>query len=109
MSSWFGPLGPGRRPEGRENSIRYFRFFNTLCSCSKVEGLKPMAERSMRVGRMNKVHKPAMMRSVARRLGARLRPTKDEQLVSDQHRFGNDGTDSSRPGQPRQGDDQMNE
>ena len=35
--------------------------------------------------------------------------TKDEQLMSDQHRFGNDGTESAWPRQPRQGDDQMNE
>ena len=54
--------------------MRYFRFFNTSCRCSKVEGLKPMAERRMPVGRMNRVHKPAMIRSVARKLGARLRP-----------------------------------
>jgi hypothetical protein len=35
--------------------------------------------------------------------------TKDEQLMSDQHRFCNDGTESAGPCQPRQGDDQMNE
>src|SRR5215471_8725654 len=34
---------------------------------------------------------------------------KDEQLMSDQHRFGDNGTESTRPHQSGQGDDQMNE
>src|SRR5262245_16201905 len=72
MSSWLGPLGPGRRPQGRENSIRYFRFFSTLCRCSKVEGLKAMGGRRERVRRKKKVQKPAKMRTRARKGGARL-------------------------------------
>jgi hypothetical protein len=44
--------------------MRYFRLHSTL----------EIAERRTRVGRMNSVYKPAMVRSVARRLGARLRP-----------------------------------
>jgi hypothetical protein len=33
----------------------------------------------------------------------------DEQLMTDQHRFGDNGTESTRPRQWGQGDDQMNE
>src|SRR5262249_10863674 len=42
--------------------------------CSSVDGFRTMAERRTRAGFMKRVHKPAMIRSVARRLGARLRP-----------------------------------
>ena len=40
----------------------------------RAEGFGTMAQRRMRVGRMKKVHKPAMMGSATHRLGARLRP-----------------------------------
>src|SRR5215831_12475545 len=64
------------RPTRRlaENNMPYFRWRSTLWGCSRVEGFRTMAERRTRAGRMNSVHKPAMIRSVARRLGARLRP-----------------------------------
>jgi hypothetical protein len=39
-----------------------------------VDGFRTMAERRTRAGFMKRVHKPAMIRSVARKLGARLRP-----------------------------------
>jgi hypothetical protein len=59
---------------------------------------------------MNSVHKPATIRSVARRLGRTLAPAiEDEQLVTDQHGFGDNGTESTRPRQSGQDDDQMNE
>jgi hypothetical protein len=51
---------------------------------------------------MNSVHKPAMIRSVPRRLGARLRlrlRIEDEQLMPDHHGFGDNGTESNRPRQ----------
>ena len=71
---------------------------------------RTMAERRTRAGRMKRVHKPAMIRSAARRLGARLRPRlRTEQLMPDQCGFGNNGTESARPCQSGHGDDQMNE
>jgi len=41
---------------------------------SSLDGFRTMAERRTRAGFMKRVHKPAMIRSVTRRLGARLRP-----------------------------------
>ena len=41
---------------------------------SRVEGFKTTATRRRRPGCMNRVHRPAMIRSAARRLGARFRP-----------------------------------
>jgi hypothetical protein len=56
-----------------------------------------------------RVHKPAMIRSVARRLGARLHPAvEDQQLVSGHHGLDDHGTESPRPRQSGQ-DDPMNE
>src|SRR5215467_15488163 len=40
----------------------------------RVESFNTMAEPTRRAGRMNRVHKPVMIRSAARSLGARLRP-----------------------------------
>jgi len=43
-------------------------------------------------------------------VGRTLAPaTEDEQLMSDQHGFGDNGTESTRPRQSGQSDDQMNE
>jgi hypothetical protein len=43
-------------------------------------------------------------------LGRTLAPAiEDEQLMPDQHGFGDNGTESTRPRQSGQGDDQMNE
>jgi hypothetical protein len=43
-------------------------------------------------------------------IGRTLAPAiEDEQLMTDQHGFGDNGTESTRPRQPGQGDDQMNE
>src|SRR5438094_1708731 len=74
MRALFGPFGPGRRPRSGENNMRYFQFLSTLCRCNRVEGFRTMAERRTHARRMKRVHKPAMIRSAARRLGARLRP-----------------------------------
>ena len=62
-------------------------------------------------GRNASMQKPAMIRSEARRLGARFAPTiEDPQLMFDEHRLGNDGTEASWPPcYPGYGDDQMNE
>src|SRR5580765_2736278 len=54
MSSFFGPFGPGRRPRLGENNMRYFRFLSKLSRCSRVEGLRTMAERRTRAGRIEK-------------------------------------------------------
>src|SRR5215470_6474794 len=45
-----------------------------LWKYSRVEGFNPIAEPTRRAGRMNRAHKPVMIRSAARSLGARLRP-----------------------------------
>ena len=74
MRSFFGPFGPGRCLRSGENNKRYFRFLSRLWRWSKVEGFRTMAERRTRAGRMKRVHKPARIRSAARRLGARFRP-----------------------------------
>jgi hypothetical protein len=69
-----------------------------------------MAERTTRAGRSNRVHKPAMIRSVARRLGRPLAPAiEDDQSMPHQHGFGDNGTESTRPRQSGQGDHQINE
>jgi hypothetical protein len=41
---------PGRRPRWVENNLRYFRFLNRLCRCSKVEGFRTMADRRRGAG-----------------------------------------------------------
>jgi hypothetical protein len=58
---------------------------------------------------MNRVHKPAMIRSAARRLGTFPAAIEDAQLMFDEHRLGNDGTEAARSDQSNQGDNQMNE
>src|SRR5215470_3932611 len=68
MSSFSGPFGRGRRPRFDENNMRYLRFLSRLWKYSRVEGFTTMAARKMRDGRMNRVHKPVMIRSPARRL-----------------------------------------
>ena len=74
-----------------------------------MEGFKTMAERSTRAGRMNSVRKPAMILR-GTQVGCTLAPAiEDQQLMSDQHGFGDNGTESTRPGKSGQGDDQMNE
>jgi hypothetical protein len=68
-------LWPGvKTARWEENNMRYFRFLSTVWRCSRVAGLRTMAERRRRDGPMKKVHRPAIMRSAGRRLGARLRP-----------------------------------
>ena len=75
-----------------------------------MEGFRTMAERRTRAGRMKRVHKPAMKRSAARRLGARFSTTiEDQQLMPEQCGFGDDGTESARPCESGQDDDEMNE
>jgi len=68
-SRWAGPT-----PTLGSEQHAVLCFFGSLWRRSKVEGFITMAERSTRAGRMKRVHKPARIRSAARRLGARLRP-----------------------------------
>jgi len=74
VSSFFGLFGPGQRPRLGESNMLYSRLLSTLSRFSRVEGFRTMAERRTRAGRMKRAHKPAMIRSPARRLRARLRP-----------------------------------
>jgi hypothetical protein len=55
--------------EGKQHAV--LRLASTWWRCRRVEGFRTMAERRRRV---KSVHKPAMIRSAAHRLGARLRP-----------------------------------
>ena len=51
-----------------------------------------------------------MIRSAGAQVGRTLAAAiQDQQLMPDQHGFGDDGTESARPCQPDQCDDQMNE
>ena len=60
-------------------------------------GFKATANRKTRAGHISSVHKPAMMRSGVRRLGARFRPRfRIRILVSHQDGFGNHGTEPAR-------------
>ena len=68
-----GPLGPGFVGAFDENSRRYFRWISARCRRNSVDGLKIIAERINRSGRMKTAHRPATMRSEGRRLGDRFR------------------------------------
>src|SRR5713101_6731080 len=68
-----GPLGPGFVGTLDEKSRRYFRRINARCRFSNVDGLRTIAERINRPGRMRSAHRPATTRSEARRLGDRFR------------------------------------
>ena len=72
-SSWLGPLGPGLSLRWDEKSRRYFRFLKAWWRLKRVEGLRTMAERIRRAGRMRRAHKPATRRSEVRRFGDRCR------------------------------------
>src|SRR6266481_6104056 len=56
-----------------EKSRRYFRFLKAWWRLKSVEGLRTMAERIRRAGRMRRAHKPATRRSEVRRFGDRCR------------------------------------
>src|SRR5207302_10988351 len=110
MKSVFGPCGAVRCMRCGENNVRYFRLHTTACRWSRVEAFRTMAERRVRARLRNRVHKPEMIRSAGRRLGARLRP---RLRISSWCRTSADSatTERSPPGscQPDNGDDQMNE
>ena len=110
MRSLFGPFGPGRRPRWGENNMRYFRFLSTLWKMQQsgrlqndggTENACPAHEKGAQTG-----DDPIGGAQVGRTLAAAI---EDQQLMPDQHGFGNNGTDSARPCQPGHGDDQMNE
>jgi hypothetical protein len=66
-----------------------------------VEGFKTIAEHAMRARRMNRVHKPAMIRSRACRLGARGRASSGiirEQVVTSTPSQMMSSLDTSRTG-----------
>src|SRR4029077_7541408 len=97
MSSFFGPFGPGRRPRLGENNMRYFRLLSTLWRCSSVEGFRTTAER-----RTCRAHEKGAQSGDDTIRGAQIRRTlaaaiEDPQLMFDEHRLGNDGTEASWP------------
>ena len=54
-----------------------------------MDGLKTIAERINRLGRIKTAHRPATTRSEERKLGDRFsRTVEEQQLVLDEHRFG---------------------
>ncbi len=63
MTSWLGPFGPGFRSRFDENSWRYFRYVSARCRDNSVDGLKMIAKRINRPGRMKHAHSPATTRS----------------------------------------------
>src|SRR5262245_46529110 len=65
-----------------------------------------MADRRRRAGRISRVHKPAMIRSEARRLGARFRPRfRIRTWCRIQDRFGNNRSESTKSCKPDDDDD----
>ena len=72
-TSWLGPLGPGFVGPLDEKNWRYFRWISIRCRRNRVDGLKTIAERRNRLGRIKSVHRPATTRSEGRRLGDRFR------------------------------------
>jgi hypothetical protein len=73
MRSLFGPFRPGLLLRLGENRRRYFRFFRAWWKFRRVEGFSTIADRRTRARRIRSAHKPAIIRSDARRLGARFR------------------------------------
>src|SRR5438128_5383473 len=72
-NSLLGPFGPGQPLRWDEKSRRYFRFLKAWWRLKRVEGLRTMAERIRRAGRMRREHKPATRRSEVQRFGDRCR------------------------------------
>jgi hypothetical protein len=68
-----GPFGPGFVGILDEKSRRYFRVVSARWRLKSVEGLRTIADRISRPGRMRSAHTPATMRSETRRLGERFR------------------------------------
>ena len=73
MTSWLGPFGPGFIDLLEEKSRRYFRWISARCRLNSVDGLKTIAERMNRPGRIKSAHRPTTTRSAGRRLGDRFR------------------------------------
>ena len=72
----------------------------------EIAGFKTTAERRTRIGRMNRVHKPAMMRSEDRRLEARFpAPIQNQKLMSHQHGLSNNRTETTGFAEPDDSDD----
>src|SRR6266478_895011 len=76
---------------------------------SSVEGFRTIAERSRRVGRTKSAIKPAGIRSDACRLGDRFREIQDQDLVLEEKRLRNEGTDPAGTEQPSQDGNEMDE
>ena len=69
ISSVDGPLGPGFMGCLGVNSSRYLRFTSKWWNAIIVDGFRIMANRMRREGRIRRAHKPAMTRSIGRRVG----------------------------------------
>src|SRR2546425_12989813 len=73
MTSWLGPFGPGFIDPLDEKSRRYFRWISARCRLNSVDGLKTIAERMNRPGRIKSAHRAATTRAEGRGLGDRFR------------------------------------
>ena len=89
--------------------MRYFRFFSRWWKYSRVEGFKTMAERKRRAGAHEKSAQanddPIRRAQVGGTFAAAIQ---DQQLMADQHGFGNHTPETARLCQPNQSDDRMN-
>src|SRR6266704_3232574 len=108
-NSLLGPLGPGLPLRWDEKSRRYFRFLKAWWRLKRVEGLRTMAERIRRAGRMRRAHKPATRRSEVRRFGDRCREIEDQELLLDENALGDHRPDAARTPESGKSSDSMNE
>ena len=89
--------------------MRYFRCFSRLWRDSKVEGFRTMAERRMRAWRMKRVNKTGGDAIGGAQVGCALAPAiEDQQLMPEEHRFGDNGTETPGACQAGHGDDHVN-
>src|SRR5262245_51624216 len=88
-TSRLGPRGPGFCRTVGENSRRYFRVFSARCRRKNVAGFKTIAERISRLGRMEeRTHASHDAISEAEIRRSFPRPIENEQLLLEEHRFG---------------------
>ena len=110
ISSLLGPFGPGFFRDADENNSRYFRLTRVRCRCSRVDGFTTTAERIRRAGtqeqRTQSSDEPVRDEQIR---CAAARPIQNQQLVFEQNRFGDYGTQTSRTGESNNSGDQMDE
>jgi len=92
-----------------ENNIRYFRFISMRWKSSRVDGRRTMEDRRTRARRKRRVHKPAIIRSETRVGSAFPVAIENQQLMSGEDGFGNDGAKPTRPRKLKYRDDHMKE